>query len=69
MDIRSYTKQELALLYFPDSSPVVASAPLMRWICRNPDLPKKLHESGYGKNSKEFTPMQTSYIFYFLGEP
>jgi hypothetical protein len=62
MDIRSYTKQELALLYFPDSSPVVASAHLMRWICRNPDLLKKLHESGYDKNSKEFTPMQISYI-------
>ena len=46
MDIRSYTKQELALLYFPDSSPVVASAHLMRWICRNPDLLKKLQESG-----------------------
>ncbi|MQN80975.1 DUF4248 domain-containing protein, partial [Prevotella copri] len=29
MDLRSYTKQELALLYFPDSSPVVASAHLM----------------------------------------
>ena len=43
MDIRSYTKQELALLYFPDLSPVVASAHLMRWICRNPDLLKKLH--------------------------
>ena len=51
MDLRSYTKQELALLYFPDSSPVVASAHLMRWICRNPDLLKKLHESGYDKNS------------------
>ena len=52
MDIRSYTKQELALLYFPDSSPVVASAHLMRWICRNPDLLKKLHESGYDKNQQ-----------------
>ena len=52
MDIRSYTKQELALLYFPDLSPVVASAHLMRWICRNPDLLKKLHESGYDKDSK-----------------
>lgn len=69
MNIRSYTKQELALLYFPDSSPVVASAHLMRWICRNPDLLQKLRESGYCKNSKEFTPMQISYIIYFLGEP
>ena len=69
MDIRSYTKQELALLYFPDSSPVVASDHLMRWIFHNPDLLKKLQESGYDKNSKEFTPMQISYIIYFLGEP
>ena len=69
MDIRSYTKQELALLYFPDSSPVVASAQLMRWICRDLDLLKRLHESGYDKDSKEFAPMQTSYIIYFLGEP
>ena len=69
MDLRSYTKQELALLYFPDSSPVVASAHLMRWIQRNPDLMKKLYQSGYGKNHKEFTPMQVSYILFFLGEP
>ena len=69
MNIRSYTKQELALLYFPDSSPVVASAHLMLWIQRNPDLLQKLRESGSGKNSKEFTPMQISYIIYFLGEP
>ena len=69
MDLRSYTKQELALLYFPDSSPAVASAHLMRWIQRIPALMEKLYESGYGKRSKEFTPMQTSYIFYFLGEP
>ena len=69
MDIRSYTKQELALLYFPDSSPVVGSADLMRGLGRNADLLKKLHESGYEKNSKECTPMQISYIIYFLGEP
>ena len=69
MTQRSYTKQELALLYFPSTSPVVASAHLMRWIQRNPDLMTKLRESGYGKNTKEFTPMQVSHIFYFLGEP
>jgi len=69
MDLRSYTKQELALLYFPDSSPVVASAHLMRWIKRNPDLLRKLYESGYSDRHKEFTPMQVSYLYYFLGEP
>jgi hypothetical protein len=30
---------------------------------------KKLAATGYGKNCKEFTPMQVSYILYFLGEP
>ena len=69
MDLRSYTKQELALLYFPDATPAVASAHLMRWIQRIPDLLQKLAATGYGKNCKEFTPMQVSYIIYFLGEP
>ena len=69
MDLRSYTKQELALLYFPSSSPEVASAHLMRWIRRIPDLMQKLRESGYGKFDKEFTPLQVSHIFYFLGNP
>ena len=66
MDLRSYTKQELALLYFPDATPAVASAHLMRWIQRIPDLLQKLAATGYGKNCKEFTPMQVSYILYFL---
>ncbi len=69
MDIRSYTKQELALLYFPDAAPGVASAHLMRWIIRIPALMQKLYESGYGKHHKEFTPLQVSHIIYFLGEP
>ena len=69
MDIRCYSKQELALLYFPDSSPVVASAHLKRWIQRNPDLLRKLREAGYSWRSKEFTPMQVSCLFFFLGEP
>ena len=30
MDLRSYTKQELALLYFPDSDPDVGKSPLER---------------------------------------
>ena len=69
MDLRSYTKQELALLYFSDATPAVASAHLMRWIQRIPDLLQKLAATSYGKNCKEFTPMQVSYILYFLGEP
>ena len=32
-------------------------------------LPGRCAGKGYGKNCKEFTPMQVSYILYFLGEP
>ncbi len=69
MDLRCYTKQELALLYFPDSDPDVARSHLMRWIVRCTQLYEQLLKSGYTKNSKEFNPLQVSYIFFHLGEP
>ena len=69
MDLRSYTKQELALLYFPDSDPDVARAHLMRWIVRCTQLYEQLLKSGYNKRCKEFNPLQVSYIFFHLGEP
>ena len=69
MDLRSYTKQELALLYFPDSDPDVARSHLMRWIVRCTQLYEQLLKSGYTKSSKEFNPLQVSYIFFHLGEP
>ena len=69
MDLRSYTKQELALLYFPDSDPDVARAHLMRWIVRCTQLYELLLKSGYTKSCKEFNPLQVSYIFFHLGEP
>ena len=69
MDLRSYTKQELALLYFPDSDPDVARAHLMRWIVRCTQLNEQLKKSGYNKSCKEFNPLQVSYIFFHLGEP
>ncbi|MBO4964545.1 MAG: DUF4248 domain-containing protein [Prevotella sp.] len=69
MDIKSYSKQELAMLYFPDSSPVVASAHLVRWIMRCKPLLQQLTQSGYTKYTREFNPLQVSYIFLHLGEP
>ena len=69
MDLRSYTKQELALLYFLDSDPDVARAHLMRWIVRCTQLYEQLLKSGYNKSCKEFNPLQVSYIFFHLGEP
>lgn len=69
MTERIYTKQELALLYFPESTPVTASRHLMRWITGCPSLLELLYNSGYSKFSKAFTPLQVHYIFSFLGEP
>ena len=69
MEQKCYSKQELALQYFPDATPEVASAHLMRWINRCPSLLKQLEESGYQKNAKEFNPLQVSFIFFHLGEP
>ena len=69
MDLRSYTKQELALLYFPDATPAVASAHLMRWIQRIPDLLQNLAATGYGQNRNELTPMPVSYTLYCPDEP
>ena len=69
IEIRYYTKQEIALLYFPDSSPEVANAHLRRWIQKCTPLYRKLLEAGYRKSDKGFFPRQVAIIFDFLGEP
>lgn len=69
MSIRSYTKQELALRYFPDATPAVASAHLMRWLQRCAPLMEQLRQSGYSKHDKVFTPIQVAHIVHYLGEP
>ena len=69
MKIRSYSKKELALLYFPDSHPHTASNHLMRWFNRNRELCQALEARGYYRPSKHFTSIQVSIIFDYIGEP
>ncbi len=69
MKLQPYTKQELALLYFPGSEPRSASRHLMSWIRRNPALSQKLHALGYCPTNKFFTPRQVAAIITHLGEP
>ena len=69
MEQKCYSKQELALEYFPDATPEVASAHLRRWINRCKPLHDVLLKSGYTKWSKEFSPIQVAHIFDYLGEP
>lgn len=67
--LRSYTKKELALLYFPDSAPRTAVNHLMAWIHRCTQLWQRLQSTGYSPTSKAFTPRQVKAIVEELGEP
>ena len=67
--IRSYSKKELALLFFPDSTPRVAVNHLMALIRSNDMLWDELQKIGYKNSSKVFTPRQVQSIVEWLGAP
>ena len=67
--IRSYTKKELSLMYFPDSIPTTAVKHLMGWIKRCTPLMGELQAMGYHTSNKTFTPRQVKAIVEQLGEP
>lgn len=67
--IRAYTKKELALMYFPDSTPRTAVSHLMAWIRRCSPLWEQLQATGYEANCKTLTPRQVRAIVEQLGEP
>ena len=67
--IRAYSKKELALMYFPDSSPRTAVSHLMSWIHRCTQLWEQLQATGYETTCKTFTPRQVRAIIEQLGEP
>ena len=68
-EIRAYTKKELALMYFPNSSPRTAVNHLMAWIRRCTRLWQQLQATGYNVTSKAFTPRQVKAIVEELGSP
>ena len=68
-NIRTYSKKELALLYFPDSNPDAAVKHLMNWINRCSSLGVELKSRHYTSTDKSFTPHQVAAIVDFLGEP
>ncbi|MBR2203076.1 MAG: DUF4248 domain-containing protein [Prevotella sp.] len=67
--IRTYSKKELALMYFPDSAPRTAVNHLMAWIRRCTSLWQQLQQMDYSINSKTLTPRQVKAIVEQLGEP
>ena len=69
LPIRVYSKKELALCYFPESTPHSAVKQLMAWIKRNDDLLSRLHATSYKCQSKTFSPRQVEIIIEYLGTP
>jgi len=67
--IRSYSKQELAMLYFPDSDPHTAVNRLMSWVKRCKPLRDALAACHGSKYSKFFTTREIKLIIEYLGEP
>jgi hypothetical protein len=69
MKFRFYSKQELAMLYFPDSDPHAAVMKLMLWIRRNKELTAALETTHMSRYAKVFTPKQVKLIVEYLDEP
>ena len=69
MRIRIYSKQELALMYFPKSKPHTAVNRLMRWIGRCGQLRSALEAAHYSPSNRHFTARQVQLIVDYLGSP
>ena len=68
-EIKRYTKKELALLYFPNSSPETARRHLIRWIMRNSKLMEELYAANYNLYDQYLTKEQVKIIFRYIGPP
>lgn len=69
VEIRSYGKSELAMLYFPTATKKNAVDNLARWINRVPELVKAFSAPGVNKRVHYFTRPQVELIFKYLDEP
>ena len=69
MNLRSYTKAELAQLYSPHSEAPAALQTLYRWMRRNESLMVELAAVGYNKYRHSFLKQEVEIIVKYLGEP
>ncbi|MDO4161372.1 MAG: DUF4248 domain-containing protein [Prevotellaceae bacterium] len=69
MTIKSYTKRELALMYFPNVDAHTATTRLARWIRRCEPLFEKLVSDNYKVKARILTRRQVALIIEYLGEP
>ena len=66
---RVWAFYELALCYFPKSTPKNASEMLTRWIRLSGNLKEKLTALNWKPGQKLLTPKQAMCIVNHLGEP
>lgn len=66
---RVWAVYELALCYFPESTPRAATGKLARWIRLSGDLKEKLTALDWHSGNKLFTPKQAMCIVDHLGPP
>lgn len=70
MNIRIYSKKELACQYFPMyENPHSAVKRLMSLINSYTDLVARLEQIGYQKNRRWFTSKEVKLIVEYLGDP
>ena len=67
--LKSYPKSELALLYFPDSTPHVAQNHLTQWIKGCPELIEALARCHQSRFAKYYSKEAVKPITHYLGEP
>lgn len=67
--LKTYKKNELAMLYFPDVSKSSASRNFRRWIRNCPGLMSDLATKGYDKNRQYLLKTEVEVIVKYLGEP
>ena len=63
------SKTDLALMYFPMSTPATARRHLMSWISKCQPLVDALRREHYSHNSHMFTKRQMQLIIDYLDDP
>ena len=69
LEMRSYGKAELALLYHPCGTPKTAMKTLYRWIKGCPLLMAELESLHYNPKRRTFLKPEVEAIVRHLGEP
>lgn len=68
-EIRMYLKADLAQLYCPNHSPILALQNLKRWMRKCTPLMAELAAAGYDKRRHWFLKKEVHIIWKYLGDP